>query len=136
MGGDCLFCAIADKKIPASIVYEDDAAIGFLDIHPRAMGHTMVIPKHHFETILDAKDGELSGVFIAVKKVTELLKKKLNPDGFTIGINQGTVAGQVIPHLHIHIMPRWASDGGGSVHSAVNNPGNKTVDEVFRILTS
>jgi len=119
---DCLFCNIANSKIPAQIVYEDEYALGVLDIHPRAAGHTMVIPKRHAETILDVPDEDLGALFQAVKRVAALLKKTLEPEGFTIGINHGKVSGQAVDHLHVHIIPRWRNDGGTSLHGIVNPP--------------
>ena len=62
------------------------------------------------------------------------LKMKLKPDGFNVGWNDGEVAGQVVPHLHIHIFPRYKGDGGGSVHSIVNNPGRMSVQEVAKLF--
>ncbi len=134
MSNDCLFCHIQAKQIPAAVVYEDEATVAFLDIHPHALGHTIVIPRAHRETILDLRNGEVSQVFTAVQKVTDLLSKKLGAEGFTIGINHGAVSGQIVPHFHIHIMPRFKNDGGGSVHSVVNNPPRQTIEEVLKIL--
>jgi histidine triad (HIT) family protein len=129
---NCLFCKIVAKEIPGKIIYEDDSVLGLLDINPRSPGHTMIVPKFHAENILDLPDDLLAGVFLAVKKVTELLKSRLSPDGFTIGINHGKVSGQMVEHLHIHIMPRWAGDGGSSVHSVVDNPPKVSVDEIMK----
>jgi len=133
---DCLFCKIANKEIPAKIVYEDENATGVLDVNPRSLGHSMILPKRHAGNILELPDGEIKGVFQAVKNLTALLKKKLNPDGFTIGINHGSVSGQTVEHLHIHVIPRWEKDGGGSIHSVVDNKPEKTLDEVWNLLTS
>lgn len=127
---DCLFCKIARKEIPAEIIYEDSDAVGVLDIQPRAPGHAMIIPKVHAANLLDLAKGQAGPVFEAVQNVTALLKEKLRPDGFTIGINHGRVSGQTIDHLHIHIIPRWANDGGGSVHSVVNNPSGISPEEM------
>ena len=92
----------------------------------------MVLPKRHMETILEMKPEEIAPVFDAVKKVTQLLKDKLNPDGFTIGINHGKVSGQAIDHLHIHIIPRFLGDNGGSVHAVVDNPPKESLEEVAK----
>lgn len=127
---DCLFCNIAARKIPAQIVYEDENTIGFLDINPRAPGHTVLIPKFHVETILDLGTESVNSVFGAVKNMTAKLKKSLNPDGFTIGINHGKPAGQAIDHFHIHIMPRWRGDGGGSIHLVVANPPKEGLESI------
>ncbi len=127
---DCLFCKICRKEIGAETIYEDEGNIAILDINPRAPGHTMVVPKNHSETILDVPDNELQPLFSAVKKTTSLLLKALKPDGFTIGINHGKASGQVIDHLHIHIIPRFLDDEGGSIHSVVDNKSGGSVKEV------
>lgn len=127
---DCLFCKIAKKEIPAEIVYEDEKTLAILDINPRSPGHTMVFPKYHSETILDLPEKEVGPLFLAVKKVTELINKTLKPEGFTIGINHGKISGQVIDHLHVHIIPRFKGDGGSSVHSVVNNSPKKSLEEI------
>lgn len=127
---DCLFCKIGNKEIPAEFVYEDDYAFGILDINPVAPGHTMIIPKVHSENLVDLPNSEIGPVFSAVKKYTQQLKQALNPEGFTIGINHGRVSGQVIDHLHIHIIPRFADDGGKSIHSVVSNPPERSSEEI------
>lgn len=131
---DCIFCKIAAREIPSHMIYEDDRAFAILDIHPLAMGHTMVIPKVHAVTILDLPEGEVGPLFAAVKAVTVKLQKVLNPDGFTTGINHGDVSGQSVKHLHVHILPRWKDDGGGSLHSVVDKPGDRSVEEVAKLL--
>jgi len=133
---DCLFCKIINKEIPAEVIYEDENTIAILDIQPRTTGHTMVLPKFHAENILDLPDDKIEGVFQAVKKVTGLLEKSLKPDGFTIGINHGKVSGQTIEHLHIHIMPRWFNDNGGSIHSVVDNPPKEPLEKLAAKIRS
>jgi len=133
---DCLFCKIASKEIPAKIIYEDESAVGVLDVNPVSPGHSMILPKKHAGNILELPDGEIKGVFQAVKNLTALLKNKLNPDGFTIGINHGSVSGQTVEHLHIHVIPRWKNDGGGSIHSVVNNAPKESLDGIFKKLKS
>lgn len=118
---DCLFCKIIAKEIPAEIVYEDADAVAFLDIHPRAPGHTTVIPRGHAANLLELSDEVVGPFFAAVKKVAAQLARALAPHGFTIGINHGAVSGQAVEHLHVHIMPRYEGDKGGSVHTVVEN---------------
>lgn len=127
---DCLFCRIIKKEISAEIVYEDDRSLAILDITPRAPGHTMVIPKVHSQTISDLSENELGLLFETVKKVIKLIQRGLKPEGFTIGINHGRISGQVIDHLHIHIIPRFKDDGGGSIHSVVYNPPKESLREI------
>ena len=118
---DCFFCKIANKEMVADVVYENDGAVGVLDVHPVAPGHTMILPKVHAENILDLPKNKIEPVFIAVKEMTKKLQEIFNPDGFTIGINHGKVSGQAVDHLHIHIIPRFKGDGGKSIHSVVDN---------------
>lgn len=128
---DCLFCKIARRQFPADIIYEDMHAVAFLDVNPRSAGHTLVVPKRHAETVLDLHGGDVGTLFTAVRHAVSALKDALHPDGFNIGVNHGRAAGQAVPHLHVHVMPRYAGDGDGSVHSAVNNPPAETVEEIF-----
>lgn len=127
---DCIFCKIANKEIPAEVVYEDAHTTAVLDINPIAPGHTMILPKKHAENILDLDDAEVSPLFMAVKRVTGLLHDALHPDGFTIGINHGKWAGQAIDHIHVHVVPRWKNDGGKSIHSIVTNPPSESLTEM------
>ena len=127
---DCLFCKIANKKIPAEIIYEDGDTLAVLDIHPRAAGHTMILPKTHADSILDLPQNKIGPVFSAVQKVTAMLQSSLQADAFTIGINNGKYSGQLIDHLHVHIIPRWRGDGGLSIHSVVDKPPRKSLAEI------
>ena len=132
---DCLFCKIINKEISAHTIYEDGEVIAVLDIHPRAPGHVMVLPKTHSENILDLPDKKIGPLFEAVKKIAKRLKDVLKCDGLTIGINQGRASGQMIDHLHIHLIPRWQNDGGSSIHSVVNNPPKEGLEDIRKKLT-
>ena len=125
---ECLFCKIANKEKVADIVYENDEAVGVLDIEPVAPGHTMILPKVHAENILDLPKDKVELVFVAVQEMTQKLQEIFNPDGFTIGINHGKVSGQAVDHLHIHIIPRFKGDGGKSIHSVVDNSPESLAD--------
>ncbi len=131
---DCLFCKISHKEIPSEVVYEDDKTFAFLDIFPRAGGHTVIVPKIHAENVLDLPDELAAPLLLTVKRVTDILNKSLKPQGFTIGINHGRVSGQAVDHLHIHVIPRYDGDGGGSIHSVVNNPPKETLKEIIQKL--
>lgn len=135
---DCLFCKIAKKEIPSELtVYENDKAVAFLDMHPISSGHTLVVPKKHAENIIELSQDEVAPLFLVVKKVTEMLNVSLAPEGFTIGINHGRGAGQIVDHLHIHVIPRFKNDGGKSIHSIVFNPGTvPLLDLIKRIRMS
>ncbi len=129
---DCIFCKIVKKEIPSYKIYEDENFLAFLDVYPHAKGHTVIIPKEHVNLISELNDEKSKNLMIIVKKVMKIIQEKLNPSGFNVGWNSGETAGQVVPHLHIHITPRYVGDGGGSIHSIVKNPGEMSVEEVFK----
>lgn len=128
---DCLFCKIIKKEIPSLVIYEDENTLAFLDIFPHALGHTVVIPKKHFDNPLQMSNEEFKNFSLGLKKSLEKVQQTLKPQGFNVGWNQEVAGGQVVPHLHAHILPRFDGDGGGSMHSIVKKPGNKTPKEVF-----
>ena len=103
---DCIFCKIVNREIESEIVYEDDNFIGILDINQVAEGKTLIVPKKHFKTILDMPSSLGNEMLEAVKKVALKLIDEGKAEGFNILINTYEVAGQVVPHAHIHILPR------------------------------
>jgi len=129
---NCLFCLIAKKEVPAKVIYEDESAMAFLDIHPRVVGHAVVIPKDHSETILDLDERSYGPIMKALVITEQKILKALAPDGFTIGINQKRAAGQEIDHLHIHLIPRFLNDGGGSVQSVVSREPKESLEEIAK----
>lgn len=114
------------------MVYENDHAFAILDINPVSPGHTMVISKTHAKDLPELPKDEVGPLFEGVKVVLAKIQKALKPDGFTIGINQGLVSGQVVGHLHIHLIPRFAGDNGKSVHSVVMNPPNESLTDTAK----
>jgi histidine triad (HIT) family protein len=102
---ECVFCQIIRKEAPANIVYEDNQVIAFLSNRPVNVGHTLVVPKKHYENIFDIPDEEAAYLFKIVKKVANAVKKTTNIDGIRIVQNNGEDAGQVIFHLHLHVIP-------------------------------
>jgi len=90
----------------------------------------MVVPKKHYERLEEMPKTEVGKLFEAVRIVTEKVQKAMNTTASTIGINNGRLAGQVVPHLHVHIIPRYAGDGGGTIHSVVHSPSRRSLDEV------
>lgn len=107
---DCIFCKIADGKIPALNVYEDKNTISFLDIMPANKGHCLVVPKKHYETLLDIPDEDLKNLIIATKKVSKALSLSIGNGSYNIIMNNGKIAGQIVAHAHIHIVPRFKGD--------------------------
>jgi len=108
---DCVFCKIVNKEIPANIVYENDSVIVFMDIQPISLGHCLVIPKQHFETISDTPDSVASEIMVKAKELAPKIAKSVGAEGFNFGINTGSVAGQAVMHAHMHIIPRFKDDG-------------------------
>jgi len=107
----CIFCKIINKEIPSHLFYEDERVVAFLDIKPVNPGHALVVPKTHYESLEDISDEDLMAVARAVKKVGQLIKDKLDVVGYNASVNNGSVAGQEVPHLHVHLIPRHAGDG-------------------------
>ncbi len=105
----CIFCKIIKKEIPAYIVYEDDVAIAFLDINPVSEGHLLVVPKKHVSRLTELSEEEAAEFIKKVQKVAKMVEEKLSKD-YNIVINQGERAGQVIQHLHFHIIPRYGNE--------------------------
>ena len=108
---DCIFCTIIKGEIPSEKVYEDEKTMAFLDIGPVNKGHTLVIPKEHHETLLDTPKELLKEVIVIVKKVSTAVKKGVSADGINIGVSNYKAAGQVVPHVHFHVIPRFEGDG-------------------------
>lgn len=131
---DCLFCKIVAQQIPNYTVYEDEHALAFLDIHPCVAGHTVVIPKVHALTLPELPAAEVGPLFLGVQATMQRLQEVLRPDGFTVGWNHGEAGGQAVPHVHIHVLPRYDNDGGGNMHSVVRNPSERPVDAVAKLF--
>jgi len=107
----CLFCDIVNNKLPAHKIYEDEFTLAFLDITPVNPGHTLVILKKHVKNIEEASEEDLCHLIKTVKKVGNAIKTGLNVSGYNVQINNDPVAGQVIPHIHFHVIPRKEGDG-------------------------
>lgn len=131
---NCLFCKIVTKQIPSENIYEDGSSLAFLDIHPKARGHTLIIPKTHAENILDISPESLQALILTIQKVTGILHASLNPAGFTIGINHGKGAGQEVDHLHVHVIPRFKGDGGGNINMVVSNPSTEPISATAQLI--
>ncbi len=108
---NCLFCRIVRGEIPAVRIFEDDATLAFLDINPIVKGHTLVIPKAHFDPLMNTPDDVLARVIRTVRLVARAHVAGLRAEGVNLHQSNGSPAGQVIPHLHFHVIPRFAHDG-------------------------
>jgi len=106
METSCLFCKIIRREAPASIVYEDEKVIAFLDIRPLNEGHSLVIPKEHYETVYDIPEDLLAHLCTIVKQMAAAVRNATEADGITIIQQNGHAAGQEVFHLHVHVVPR------------------------------
>ena len=107
----CIFCDILDGKRDGHILYEDDSHIAFLDKYPIDVGHSLVIPRKHHEKITDMTPQNVGNVFSLVPKIASAILDATGADAFSLGQNNGRAAKQIIPHVHIHIIPRYNHKG-------------------------
>jgi histidine triad (HIT) family protein len=126
---DCIFCSIVAGDIPNRTVYEDDDVLAFLDVNPLAEGHTLVIPKDHGEQVADLPEVAPT-VFQRAAELTPAVRDAVDADGTTVAVNDGPAAGQEVPHLHVHIVPREEGDGAGMLH-ALDWPRPELDDDEF-----
>lgn len=126
----CIFCSIVAGKIPANVIVQDESAMALLDAFPLAAGHTMVISKSHHRKIQDLEIKQASALFEMVRKVASAVEEAMQTGGTLISIHNGSEAGQEIPHVHVHIIPRNATDGAGPVHSMFKNRPKPSASEL------
>jgi len=111
MASDCIFCKIVRGELLSFKIYEDDNTLAFLDIRPVNPGHTLVVPKRHSANIFDVSKERWSEVAETVRIVALGVEKATAADGVNINMNNREHAGQVVDHLHVHIIPRFKGDG-------------------------
>ena len=107
---NCVFCEIVSGNEKAELLYEDRDVISFLDIRPFNFGHTLVVPREHYENFLSVPPDRLQLLISTTQKITAAIRESLHPDGFNILTNNGAAAGQTIYHFHFHIIPRFKED--------------------------
>ena len=113
----CIFCRIVAGEIPAEVVAREPEVLAFLDVQPLADGHVLVVPRAHVARVEDLEPAAADALFRAVVRLAGPVREALGAAGTTIGVNNGDATGQTIPHVHVHIVPRWESDGAGSIHT-------------------
>jgi len=123
VSNNCVFCRIVQKELSSSNVYEDDKVLAFMDIRPVNEGHTLVIPKQHFEGILDIPEELNAYVNKIVKRVAVAVQKATHADGLSIIQQNGRAANQDVFHLHVHIIPKFEGQ---------NTPRFRDLSEVSR----
>ena len=107
----CIFCKIVNGEIPAVKVLDEESVLAFMDINPSSRGHMLVVPKNHAENIFEISESDLVALIKAVKRCAKAVKEALNAEGVTILQLNGKASDQIVPHLHIHVIPRWENDG-------------------------
>ena len=125
----CIFCDIIEGRIPSKVVYEDDDIISILDISQTTKGHTLVIPKKHYDNFLDMPKDEFMNLMEKVQTISNKIIKNMNAKGCNILINTNEVAGQTVKHTHVHIIPRYDEFDSINIEFKENN---LDLDEVLK----
>ncbi len=131
---DCIFCNIVAGDIPAKTLYEDEHALALLDAFPLVEGHTLVIPKSHFQHLQDMPSATAQAWFAAVHRVAGKLQAAMGAEALTVGLHNGQAAGQAVPHVHMHLLPRFKGDGGGTLHDVVRVEDQRPLEAVHAQL--
>ena len=108
---NCIFCKIANGDISSKAIYEDDLFKVILDLGPATKGHALILPKDHAKNLFELPDDTAKQILVLAKKLGNQMVEKLNADGLNIIQNNGEAAGQTVNHFHLHIIPRYESDG-------------------------
>jgi histidine triad (HIT) family protein len=135
---DCIFCKIIEGQIPSAKLFEDDSAIAILDINPIAFGHLLYISKGHYATLLDVPEGEFGVILKNMQRVIAALLKATGCEGFNIMQNNNRCAGQLVPHLHFHIIPRRPGDAirfNWQIGTFQKEESRKLAEDISRFLS-
>ena len=122
MSGNCLFCSIVGGSIPSFKIYEDDLFIAILDRFPVCLGHTLILPKRHAESVFDLNNDEAEKLLPLAQKITNAMRGSLNYQGINLIQNNGAAAGQEIFHFHLHLIPRYENDSMLIKYNSIDPP--------------
>ncbi|ADD05323.1 histidine triad family protein (homolog to bis(5'-nucleosyl)-tetraphosphatase) [Natrialba magadii ATCC 43099] len=128
-----IFTQIVEGEIPARIVYEDETTVAFLDANPLAPGHTLVIPKDEYERLNDVPADVATDLYDTIHRLVPVVEDVVDADATTVAFNNGEEAGQEVPHVHCHIVPRFEGDGGGPIHAIAGEVPDLDDDELDAI---
>lgn len=131
---NCVFCKIVSRKVPSAMVYEDERYIAFLDRAPFSVGHTLVCPKKHGETVYDMTESEIGGLFALATRLSKSIVSAMDSDGFRFVQNNGEAANQVVPHVHVHVIPVKMSQKG--IYMDRSNPSMEELQETAMQIRS
>jgi len=109
----CIFCGIVDRTVQAYVIFEDTDHIAFLDKYPISIGHTLVLPKAHFERVKEMSKDQFSALYAHVHTLNQVITARVGATASHISVNDGAAANQIIPHVHVHIIPRSHADNAG-----------------------
>ena len=138
MSADCPFCSITSGQAPASIVYEDATVLAFMDLNPVSVGHTLVVPREHWENIYELPEKTFAEMAPVIKRVCDAVKKAVGAEGISVLQLNGRAAGQTAMHFHIHVIPRFRGDriskalGAMVGHHGFEKPGRGDLDEMAK----
>ena len=107
---NCIFCRIIQKDIPNAIIYENEKFLAFMDKYPINLGHTLIVPKQHYSNLLDMPTEIVGEMYSLVPTLAKAITSVINCDGFNINQNNGKSANQIVPHVHVHIVPRYSAE--------------------------
>ena len=112
-----IFSQIVDGEIPARVVHEDETTFAFLDANPLAPGHTLVVPTEEYERLNDVPEDVATDLYATIHRLIPRVEEAVDAPATTVAFNNGEAAGQEVPHVHCHIVPRFEGDGGGPIHA-------------------
>jgi histidine triad (HIT) family protein len=128
-----VFSQIVAGEIPARVVHEDETTFAFLDANPLAPGHTLVIPKEEYERLNDVPDEVATDLYATIHRLIPRVEEAVDAPATTVAFNNGEAAGQEVPHVHCHIVPRFEGDGGGPIHAVAGESPDLTEEELNEI---
>ncbi len=108
---DCIFCDIIQRKKEGYFIYEDESYIAFLDKYPIDYGHSLILPRDHYERVTDMNSDKVGELFSKVPKIAKAIIETTKADAFSLAQNNGRAAKQIVPHVHIHVIPRFNNKG-------------------------
>lgn len=135
VSSDCIFCKIVSGQLPSYKIYENEKVFSFLDIGPLSQGHALVVPKVHFERLHECPAELLAEVASVLGKVAKAVLKATNAEGYNVLCNNGRVAGQLVDHVHFHIIPRNEGDGVFTQWPAKKYEGGQA-EEIFKTIVN
>ncbi len=128
----CIFCMIANHEINSSVIYEDDKVMAFLDLSQVTKGHTLVVPKKHYENILECDSEDLAHVIQVTQMLAKRIVERFNAKGVNILNNCNEAAGQTVMHMHFHIIPRYSENDAIEIH--FNESEKQNLEEICNLL--